>query len=59
MRKLREATNRGFESISRAIRLQPDYKSEVSDAYLDALALQVDAKKPANFALTPVSEPGW
>lgn len=59
MRRLREATARGFESLSIAIRQQPDYHTEVSDEYLDALQARLDARKPANFALTPISEPGW
>ena len=59
MRRLREATARGFESVSRAIRQQPDYGTEVSDEYLDALKGRIEAQKPANFTLTPISEPGW
>jgi hypothetical protein len=59
MRRLREATARGFESLSRAIQQQPDYGTEVSDEYLDALRARLDTQKPANFALTPISEPGW
>ena len=59
MRRLREATARGFESLSRAIRQQPNYETEVSDEYLDALKARIDANKPANFALSPISEPGW
>lgn len=59
MRRLREATARGFESISSAIRQQPDYNTEVSEEYLKALALRIDSEKPANFSLTAISEPGW
>ena len=59
MRRLREATARGLETASRAIRQQPNYDTEVSEEYLKALAAQVDAQKPANFSLTPISEPGW
>jgi hypothetical protein len=59
MRRLREATARGFESLSLAIRQQPDYHTEVSDEYLDALQARLNARKPSNFALTPISEPGW
>lgn len=59
MRRLREATARGFESLSQAIRQQPNYDTEVSEEYLEALAAQVDSRKPANFTLTPISEPGW
>lgn len=59
MRRLREATARGFESVSRAIRQQPNYDTEVSDEYLDALKARIEAEKPAGFSLTPISEPGW
>jgi hypothetical protein len=59
MRRLREATSRGFESLSRAIRQQPDYHTEMSDEYLAALKERLDAQKPTNFSLTPISEPGW
>ena len=59
MRRLRQATARGFESLSRAIQQQPDYGTEISDEYLAALKARLDSRKPANFALTPISEPGW
>lgn len=59
MRRLREATARGFVSVSRAIRQQPNYDTEVSDEYLDALKARIESEKPANFSLTPISEPGW
>lgn len=59
MRRLREATSRGFESLSQAIRQQPNYGTEVSDEYLAALKARLDAQKPKDFALTPISEPGW
>lgn len=59
MRRLKEATNRGLNSISRAIRQQPNYNTEVSDEYLEALRKKVDSQKPDNFSLTPISESGW
>ncbi len=59
MRHLRETANRGFASVARAIRLQPGYHTEVSDDYLKALAAKIEAEKPKNFSLTPISEPGW
>lgn len=59
MRRLREATARGFEALSRAIRQQPNYDTELSDEYLAALQDRVSAQKPSNFALSPISEPGW
>ena len=37
----------------------PPYHSEISDDYLAGLQRQVDAGKPANFTLTPLSEAGW
>lgn len=59
MRQLREAASRGFNSVSRAIRNQPDYHTELSEEYLAALRAQVSARKPENFALVAVSESGW
>ena len=59
MRRLREATARGLETVSRAIRQQPDYDTEMSEEYLKALDAQINSQKPANFSLTPISEPGW
>lgn len=38
------------------IRMQPNYHSEISDAYLEAMQKAVDAKKPEGFRLTPISE---
>lgn len=59
MRRLREATVRGLETVSRAIRQQPNYETEVPDEYLEALQDLVDSRKPKNFVLNPISEPGW
>lgn len=59
MQKLRQASARGFTALSRAIRQQPNYDTEVSDEYLEALRRQVDGTKPENFHLNPISEPGW
>ena len=59
MPRLRDATARGFESVSRAIRQQPNYDTEIPKEYLEALAASVESQKPANFSLTPISEPGW
>ncbi|HEY8604987.1 hypothetical protein [Tsuneonella suprasediminis] len=59
MRRLREATARGFESVSRAIRQQPDYSTEISDAYFDALEKRIEEEKPKDFTLTPISDAGW
>lgn len=41
------------------IRMQPNYHSEISDSYLDALQKAVDAGKPEGFRLTPINEAGW
>ena len=59
MRKLRKASARGKEALSKAISRQPDYGTEVTTEYLKALGEQVDKEKPDNFRLTPISEPGW
>ncbi len=59
MQKPRTAPGRGFLTLSRAIRQQPNYDTEVSEEYLEALIKQLDAQKPENFSLTPISEPGW
>lgn len=59
MRKIRKASARGIQSLSRAIRQQPAYDTEVSSDYLEALGKKVDGEKPEGFSLTPISEPGW
>ena len=59
MRKLRKASARGMEALSKAISRQPDYDTEVSTEYLKALGKKIDEEKPENFNLTPISEPGW
>lgn len=59
MRRLNRLDNRGFEAVSRVIRQQPDYDTELSDEYLEEFGKKVDAAKPANFSLTPITEPGW
>ena len=59
MRRIREATARGFESVSRAIRQQPDYSTEISEAYFTALKERIEREKPNNFSLTPISDSGW
>ncbi len=59
MRKLRQASARGMQSLSRAIKQQPNYDTEVSEEYLKALGNKIDKDKPEDFTLTPISEPGW
>ena len=44
---------------TRALRAQTPYHSDLSKEYLDGLQRKVDASKPKDFALTPLSEPGW
>ena len=38
---------------------QPRYHTEIDEAYLDRLQREVDERKPSNFNLTPLGEPGW
>lgn len=38
---------------------QPPYPSEICEQYLDEMQRRVDAEKPKDFKLTPISEPGW
>lgn len=38
---------------------QPPYHSEICEKYLDEMQRKVDAAKPKDFKLTPISEPGW
>ena len=41
------------------IRMQPNYHSEISESYLEAIQKAVDAGKPEGFRLTPINEAGW
>lgn len=41
------------------IRMQPNYHSEISESYIEAMQRAVDAQKPKGFRLTPISEAGW
>jgi hypothetical protein len=59
MRKLRQATARGFGALSKAISHQTNYDSDVSTDYLAALGKKVDEGKPEGFHLTPISDSGW
>lgn len=51
----------GFSALNalKTPRFQPDYNDEVSEEYLQELRRTIDDGKPANFALTPICEPGW
>lgn len=59
MLRLNRLANRGFEAVSRAIRQQPDYDTELSNEYLVELGKKVDTSKPDNFTLKAITEPGW
>jgi hypothetical protein len=59
MRKPNKASARGLMAVPRAIQQQPDYCTEVSDEYIEALRNRVNREKPVGFKLTPISEPGW
>jgi hypothetical protein len=41
------------------IRMQPNYHSEISEGYIEAMQAAVDAQKPEGFRLTPISDAGW
>lgn len=55
----KRAANSAAAHGSRRIRLQPNYHTEISDEYLEKMQEDIDAKKPENFSLTPLSEAGW
>lgn len=57
LRKFRDAIVGGRAAA--AAPSQPPYHSEVSDEYLAALQRQVNAAKPEDFSLTPLSQSGW
>lgn len=59
MRLLKKRSHRDAGHGSPKIRMQPNYHSEISESYIDAMQKTVDANKPSNFRLTPVTEPGW
>ena len=49
----------GIRMAARTTPEQPRYHTEIDDAYLDQMQRRVDEKKPSNFNLTPLGEPGW
>lgn len=57
MRPNRKRTSAAY--MSRPAKPQPRYHDVVSDEYVGALKRRIDAEKPVNFALTPITEPGW
>lgn len=59
---MRQPKKRGTSTIAHGspkIRMQPNYHSEVSEGYIEAMQKAVDAKKPKGFRLTPIGEAGW
>lgn len=59
MRLLKRGASRAPAHGSPKIRMQPNYHSEVSSGYIEAMQKAVDAGKPEGFRLTPVTEAGW
>ncbi len=59
MRHLRKRIASIAAHTSPKIRMQPDYHSEISEEYIEAMQKKVDAEKPADFRLTPVTDAGW
>ena len=59
MRQPKKRASNAATHGSPKIRMQPNYHSEISDGYIDAMQRAVDARKPEGFRLTPVSESGW
>jgi len=59
MRQPKRRGNTTAAHGSPKIRMQPNYHTEISESYIEAMQKAVDAQKPDNFRLTPISEPGW
>lgn len=59
MRQPKKRGNAAAAHGSPKIRMQPNYHSEISDSYIEAMQRAVDAHKPEGFRLTPISEAGW
>lgn len=59
MRQPKKRTERAAAHGSPKIRMQPNYHSEISDSYIEAMQKAVDAQKPEGFRLTPISDAGW
>lgn len=59
MRQPKKRANNAAAFGSPKIRMQPNYHSEISSSYIEAMQKAVDAEKPDGFRLTPVSEAGW
>lgn len=59
---MRQPKTRGTSTAAHGspkIRMQPNYHSEISAAYIEAMQRAVDSQKPEGFRLTPISEAGW
>lgn len=59
MRKPKERAARKAAAASYAIPAQPNYHRDINEDDIITLQAMVDASKPKNFKLTPVSEAGW
>lgn len=59
MRRAQRRTSLQGFTLPRWLRSQPNYHSEISDEYLDALQRKIDSEKSEKSKLTPISEPGW
>lgn len=59
MRQPKMRTQRTAAHGSPKIRMQPNYHSEISVGYIEAMQKAVDAQKPEGFRLTPIGEAGW
>lgn len=59
MRQPKTRANGPAAHGSPKIRMQPNYHSEISEGYIEAMQAAVDARKPEGFRLTPITEAGW
>jgi hypothetical protein len=59
MRNQKKPTGNDVAPASYAITAQPSYHRDVKISDIIALQEAVDARKPSNFSLTPVSDAGW
>lgn len=59
MRQPKTRSQRTAAHGSPKIRMQPNYHSEISESYIEAMQRAVDTQKPESFRLTPIGEAGW
>lgn len=59
MRQPKKRTQGPATYGSPKIRMQPNYHTEISDSYIEAMQRNVDEKKPSGFRLTPINDAGW